>query len=60
MKKQVLTKLNDAIKDASDLGLFDILVAHCRNPDSINDFCDAVNYELETKGNIDELGTQKG
>lgn len=48
-----LEKLNAAIRDADDAGLFDILQGDCESPDSINDVIDAVAYALEER-QVDE------
>lgn len=39
---EALSKLEEALVIATDAGLLDILLDYCKNPDSINDFCDAV------------------
>lgn len=38
-----LEVLKFASRMATDCGLFDILVTECKNPDSINDVCDAIS-----------------
>lgn len=43
-QKRVLTKLNEVLNEATNVGLLDVIVADCKNPDSLNDFCDAVTY----------------
>jgi len=42
-KEEAFSLLKEAIKISTESGLFDELVACCKNPDSINDICDAVN-----------------
>lgn len=37
-----LEVLKLASRMATDCGLFDILVADCKDPDSVNDVCDAI------------------
>jgi hypothetical protein len=43
-QRRVLTELNEVLNKATNNGLLDVLVADCKNPDSLNDFCDAVTY----------------
>lgn len=46
---EALQLINVALSVATNSGLFDELLAHCKSPDSINDLCDAV-AELATGG----------
>lgn len=45
-KAKSLSLLREAIKQATETGLFDELVSYCSNPNSINDVCDAVDHLL--------------
>lgn len=42
-----LNALKAAQQRATDTGLFDLMLAHTSNPDSINDVCDATNAMAE-------------
>ena len=42
-KENALSTMQEAMKLATESGLFDELSGYCANPDSINDVCDAVN-----------------
>lgn len=43
-QQQALRTLLAAHKLATETGLFDIMQAECKSPDSINDVCDAAEW----------------
>lgn len=44
---KALTNLSESLLQATECGGLDILNAHCKNPDSINDVCDSIDMALQ-------------
>jgi hypothetical protein len=54
-KFTLATELHDILVRATDTGLLDIVAANCKNPDAVNDFCDAVLCLAEKRNTDDSL-----
>lgn len=43
---EALEALDAALEKATEIGALDVVQDYCNNPDSINDFCDAVENAI--------------